>query len=169
MYSIGALMGGIDVLGIDITLERLHETVRKTAEDSKGKLQFYCGSSTDPATLRHVVGVAEGRSRVMVLLDSDHKAEHVLRELELYSKLVAPGMFIVVEDSNVDLFSDQYDLPDYKNNGPGRAIREFLARPEEQHRWEQNPVAERHLLTFNPGGYLRRVAVDGEVDPDVVL
>ena len=37
--------------------------------------------------------------RCMVILDSDHSAEHVAREIELYGPMVTPGCYLVVEDT----------------------------------------------------------------------
>lgn len=162
-YSIGQLMqpGGIEVLGIDITLSKMHEAVHTVAAHSGGKLSFFQGSSIAPDTMRHVVEKTAGKSRVMVLLDSDHTYDHVLAELELYHHLVAPGMFLVVEDTNIDGFCEHYGMVQYLDNGPARATREFLAAHPGM--WEVNELAERHLLTFNPGGYLRRLPVGTEV------
>lgn len=56
------------------------------------------GSSTDPDVVDDVTLMAVQHERVMVVLDSDHSAPHVAREMELYGPLVTPGCYMVVED-----------------------------------------------------------------------
>ena len=41
------------------------------------------------------------KDRVLVLLDSDHTKQHVLKELELYSELVPSGDYLLVNDTNM--------------------------------------------------------------------
>jgi len=103
-------------------------------------------SSTDPKVLAEVRSRVEGK-RTMVVLDSDHSSAHVLRELELYSPLVSPGLYLVVEDTATDTYFGKAD-------GPTGAVRDFLAKSNE---FTVDSDREKHLITFNPGGYLRRV------------
>jgi cephalosporin hydroxylase len=108
------------------------------------------GSSGDPEL---VGGVFRGRppgERRLVILDSDHSRAHVLRELELFAPRVPPGGYVVVEDSNAN---GNPVLPDF-GPGPREAIEEFLAAHPE---FEADRSREKFLMTFNPGGYLRRI------------
>jgi len=57
-------------------------------------------------------------SKVLVILDSLHTKEHVLKELELYSNFTSLNSYIIVQDTILYLGN-----PD---NGPMGAIKEFL-------------------------------------------
>jgi cephalosporin hydroxylase len=104
-------------------------------------------SSTDTDVVDEVRRMA-GDGRVMVVLDSDHSAAHVAAELEAYAPLVTPGCYVVVEDSIIGLVR-----PDLVP-GPTEALEAFLARTDD---FDVDRSREKFLVTFNPGGFLRRV------------
>ena len=81
----------------------------------------------------------------LVIHDAAHEEEAVLADLRLYAQLVTPGSYLIVEDGVRDLLSG---LP-----GPGGAIERFL---QESNDFEVDDSRERFLLTYNPGGFLRR-------------
>jgi hypothetical protein len=60
------------------------------------------GSSLDEAIAADVRRLAQGCGNVLVMLDSNHTHEHVLRELELYSPLVTKGNYLIVFDTIVE-------------------------------------------------------------------
>jgi cephalosporin hydroxylase len=93
---------------------------------------------------------AAGAGAVLVLLDSDHRRDHVLAELRAYAPMVTPGSYLVVEDSNIN------GHPVYEDFGPGptEAVQDFL---KERDDFEVDRSREKFLLSFNPGGWLRRV------------
>lgn len=109
------------------------------------------GSSVSAEVVEKVKKMCEGRKKVMVILDSDHSKEHVVKELELYAPLVSPGSILIVEDTIVN------GNPVMADHGPGpkEAIDEWLwLHPE----FEVNTMCEKFMLTFNRGGYLERKA-----------
>jgi cephalosporin hydroxylase len=112
------------------------------------KVDFLVGSSTAPEIIAEVKRRV-GNGKVLVILDSDHRRDHVLRELELYSPLVGVNGYIIVQDSNVNGRPVQ---PEY-GPGPGEAIEEFLKR---NNQFVQDRSRERLLMTMHPGGFLRR-------------
>jgi cephalosporin hydroxylase len=122
-------------------------------EDRSGRPQhpritYLTGSSTDPL----IVGQVKQRvrnSRVMAILDSDHREPHVLNELTIYSELVHPGDYLIVEDTSVN------GHPTFPGFGPGpmEAVEKFLARTDD---FVIDERCERFLMTLHPRGYLKR-------------
>jgi cephalosporin hydroxylase len=86
----------------------------------------------------------------MVLLDSDHHAPHVLKELKAYAPLVSVGSYLIVQDTNVN---GHPVLPRF-GPGPGEAVGEFLAADD---RFQIDRSREHLLFHMHPKGYLKRV------------
>ena len=114
------------------------------------RLTYLTASSTDPGVVAQVAERAAGAGAVLVVLDSDHRRDHVLAELRAYAPLVTPGSYLVVEDTNIN------GHPVYEAFGPGpmEAVEEFLATNKE---FESDRTRERFLFTMHPKGYLKRV------------
>lgn len=114
------------------------------------RIAYILGSSTDPAVLQRVHETVAGR-RAMVILDSDHSANHVYAEMLAYGPLVHVGDYMVVEDTNVN------GHPAWPGFGPGpmEALDRFLS---ERSDFEVDARCERFLMTLSPRGYLRRRA-----------
>jgi cephalosporin hydroxylase len=115
------------------------------------RITYLNRSSTDPATVEEIRSGLSSDERVMVVLDSDHRKEHVLEELRLYSKLVTPGQYLVVEDTNLH---GNPVLPEHAP-GPMEAVEAFVA---ENPTFHSDRTQEKFLLTFNPRGYLLRTS-----------
>jgi cephalosporin hydroxylase len=122
------------------------------------RLTYLSGSSTDPQTMKEVtrrIRDADGENAsVLVLLDSDHTREHVLDELRLYSPLVTPGSYVIVEDTNLN---GHPVWPDF-GPGPMEAVDLFLSENDD---FEIDTSREKFYLTWNPRGYLKRVKGGG--------
>lgn len=124
--------------------------IRDRASDVEHpRLTKLTGSSSDPEIRDQVLDEAPESGPVMVILDSDHTAEHVLAELRLWGDLVTAGSYLIVEDTNIN------GHPVYPGfgPGPGEAVESFLA---ERHDFAVDASRQKLLLTWNPGGYLRR-------------
>ncbi len=113
------------------------------------RITYLLGSSTSEETLRQVRDGIRPGERVMVVLDSDHHAEHVRRELEDYSPLVCQGCYLVVEDTNIN---GNPVLPDY-GPGPNEAVHDFLKSHKD---FAQDFSREYLGVTYFPGGWLKR-------------
>jgi len=105
------------------------------------RVTYLVGDSLSPEVYGEMVRQAAGQ-RTMVALDSLHTLEHVRNELSIYGLLVSPGCYLVVEDTVCGL-------------GAEVATAEFVAAHPE---FMVDDSSERHLLTLNRGGWLRRSA-----------
>ena len=116
----------------------------------KQHIRFFHGSSTDPAIVEQISRIVEGKT-VLVVLDSNHTMKHVREELRLYAPLVSAGSYIVVEDTHYD------SVPTHPERGPGpmAAVNAFL-REGGGNLFTQDVTREAMVMTFNPGGWLRR-------------
>jgi cephalosporin hydroxylase len=78
---------------------------------------------------------------VIVILDSDHSRDHVLKELEAYHGFVTPGSYLIVEDTNVN---NHPVLPEH-GPGPYEACEEFF--PKHPEFKADNRIPTYHLLS----------------------
>jgi cephalosporin hydroxylase len=142
------------VVGVDIEI-RPRNRVEIEKHPLFPRITMIEGSSIDPAVVARVRSLAEGRQRVMVVLDSNHSHDHVRRELELYAPLVTRGSYLVVMDTVVEEMPADF-FPDRnwgKGNNPKTAVCDFL---ETTDRFEVDDEIDRKLLmSVAPGGYLR--------------
>ena len=141
LASICDLMNRGRVVTIDIN--------EKAGRPQHERITYLLGSSTSAEIVQRVTTTIATGDRVLVILDSDHRRDHVLRELEIYSDLVTPGSYVIVEDSNVN----GHPVDPSFGAGPMEALREFLTN---DHRFKPDLNREKFLLTFNPSGYLRK-------------
>jgi cephalosporin hydroxylase len=113
---------------------------------SHPRITYVRGSSTDSAIVERIRAMTSGK-QTMVVLDSDHSADHVLAELSAYADLVSVGQYLIVEDTNLN------GHPVYENYGPGpwEALKLFK---RSDRRFKADRTREKYLFTFNPGGFL---------------
>jgi cephalosporin hydroxylase len=149
------LLGGDRlVVGVDIDI-RAHNRDEIERHPLYGRVRMIEGSSVDPQVFAQVEAEADGRDPVIVILDSNHTHDHVLRELELYSRLVGRGGYIVVCDTVIEEMPDDLfpDRPWGRGNNPRTAVRQFL---ETTDRFEvAGEIDAKLLITVAPGGHLR--------------
>lgn len=111
-------------------------------------VHFICGNSIAPETVAEARSVSAGR-KTLVLADGDHAADHVLQEMRLYAPLVSEGSYFIAEDGIVDVMEWKEYTP-----GPMVAAQRFLAETDE---FALDRSREKFLLTYAPGGFLKRV------------
>jgi cephalosporin hydroxylase len=149
------------VIGIDVEI-RPHNRAAIDAHELSGFLSLVEGSSVDPAVVARVRGTVAPGATVLVVLDSNHTRAHVLSELEAYGPLVSVGSYIVAADGiTKDLVGAPRSRPDWGENNPTQAAREFVSRhPEfviEEPAWPFNEGVVDTRVTYWPDGFIRRV------------
>jgi len=141
LASLFDLIGNGRIISIDID---------DLARPPHPRVKYLLGSSTDPAIFETVSASVDREEKVLVILDSDHSKDHVLKEMELWSPIVTVDSYLIVEDSNINGHPVHCEF----GEGPMEAIRDFLKTHDE---FETDLTREKFLITFNPGGYLRRI------------
>lgn len=148
------------VIGIDI---QIPAEVRAAVEADRlsHRITMIEGDSAAPEIVSKVRTLVGDAAPVMVILDSDHTCQHVLRELEAYAPLVTPGSCIIAEDGVMhDLADVPGGSPDWFHNNPTEAARQFAAAHREfeirQPAWKFNRGELRSNVTYWPDGWLWR-------------
>jgi cephalosporin hydroxylase len=150
------LIGKGMVLGIDIDI-RKHNKKEIENHFLYKRIKMIEGSSVDENVSRTVYKFAKDKRKIMVILDSNHTHEHVLKEMQLYSPLVTRGSYMIVFDTVIDDIPKSFfkNKPWSKNNNPKSAIKEFL---KNSYRFKIDKAIENKLLiTAAPSGFLKRV------------
>lgn len=156
----GAFLGGstlyfahlLDLIGHGTVLSVELEDSWMPAARHHPRVVTIAGDSVGPETLRAVRDRVPIGASCFVILDSDHRAEHVLAELRAYERFVRPGNYLIVEDSNLN---GHPILPGW-GPGPWEAVETFLG--ENSHFVPDRAREQKLLLTFAPFGWLKRVS-----------
>ncbi len=114
------------------------------------RITYLLGSSISEEIIEQVRKLICNTEKVMVMLDSEHKKEHVLNELRIYSQFVPKGSYIIVEDTNINGHPVDRDF----GPGPMEAVEDFL---KENSNFIIDRSKEKFYMTFNPKGYLKRI------------
>jgi len=115
------------------------------------RIHYLQGSSLDKNIIKGIENRIEPKSIVLVILDSLHSTNHVLQELEIYSKYVTKGSYLIVEDTNL---AGNPVFAGHTYGGPMLAVKKFLKNNKD---FIPDKDRERFRMTFAPNGFLRRV------------
>lgn len=152
--SILEMIGKGEVLGIDINI-KMHNKKEIEKHSMYKRITMIEGSSIDKNIIKKVEQFAKKKKKILVILDSNHTHNHVLRELNVYSPLVSKGSYLIVFDTIIESMSEEYtkNRPWGVGNNPKTAVEEFLKKND---RFKIDKKIERALmLTVAPGGYLK--------------
>jgi len=158
MLELNAACGGpadAYVLGIDIDI-REHNRKAIESHPLSARITMIEGSSIDSDVVNQVVAASQGKQSVIVLLDSNHSADHVLSELEAYAPLTTVGSYCVVFDTVIEELPTESsaDRPWGPGNSPKTAVNKYLDTHDEF--TIDRTIDARLLISVAPGGYLFR-------------
>ena len=109
------------------------------------------GETTSQEVFQQVKRLVDNKT-AMVILDSNHSCDHVLKELQLYSGFVSKENYLIVEDTNVN---GHPVLPHF-GPGPFEAVKQFLKTRAD---FVVDKACEKFCVTFFPSGFLKRVSL----------
>jgi cephalosporin hydroxylase len=132
-------------MGFDCRIIGIDVTDRPTAVKHP-RIQWVIGDATTREVQARVAELA-GDRRGLVIEDSDHKYTVTKALIEHYERYVAPGNYLVVEDTCVEALQ----LPPFP--GPIGAVKEFLETHKD---FVSDRSREKYIMTYNPTGYLLR-------------
>lgn len=147
LLAAGGREGG--VISIDVTHEALHPLV--TAHP---RIRFLLGDSAADSILQQAMELIPARRQggLLLMLDSDHAAAHVLRELTAWVPLLRRGDYLIVEDTIVNGHPVR---PEF-GPGPFEAVADYLA--QNPHRLQADDAREAKFgCTFAHRGYFKVV------------
>jgi len=126
------------------------DTTERPNRPEHARIKYINGSSSDPQIFEQVKKLTGDDKKIMMVLDSDHSKDHVIKEMNLWYSLVNLNNYMIVEDTNVN------GHPVRNNFGPGpmEAVDEFL---QSNDMFEIDFYQQKFLMTQNPRGYLKRV------------
>ena len=148
------LIGHGKVIGIDIDI-RSHNKKEIESHPMFNRITMFEGDSTSLEIAKKVYSISRKYNKILVILDSNHTHEHVLKELNLYAPLVSIGSYCVVFDTMIEDSNVVYDRPWGKGNNPKTAVWEYLKSHNEF--VIDKKIENKLLLTVAPDGYLKRV------------
>ena len=140
------------VIGVDIDIRKKNELALKKHPLSKN-IKLFKGSSISEEIIKKLKKNLFNK-KVLVVLDSMHTEEHVLKELEIYSKIVTKNSYLIVQDTFVEFFPKNHfkNRPWDKGNNPLTAVKKFLKT--NKNFVVDNKISSKIGITENPMGYL---------------
>jgi cephalosporin hydroxylase len=150
------------VIGIDIEI-RPHN--RKAIEEHflyKDYIEMIEGSSVDSDTVNQVKNKVKKGETVLVILDSNHTKDHVLKELQAYSDIVSVGSYIVATDGIMELVCGlDRTAPHWIHDNPKAAAIEFVKSNKnytiETPAFPFNESSINDPVTYWPSSYIKRI------------
>lgn len=119
-----------NVIGIDIDLKP--HTLEAVQRSIFGKsIKLIEADSTSDKIHKKLDSYISKQSRVMVVLDSNHTEDHVYQELQIFSRYVTEGNYLLVLDTVIEFLNAEKDRAWGPGNSPFSAVQRFLKETNE--------------------------------------
>ncbi len=144
------------IIGVDIFIP--DDLKKRIFSKSKSKkIKLITADSTDIKTFQKIKKLCGKYKNILIHLDSDHTKNHVLKEINLYSKLLKINNYLIVGDTIIENIPKQMHRKREwsKGNNPMNAIIEFLKKNKNFK--IDKKINLKQLLTNNPNGYLKKI------------
>ena len=154
--SLCKTLGLKGVIGVDTYIPK---DLKKRLYKKKPKntvLKLFEGSSTDKKIFNKIKKILKNK-KAMVILDSDHTHQHVLNELNLYSKLIKKNQYLICGDTIIAYQPKAKTRPrDWtRKKNPLSALNEFLKKNNSFK--NDKEIQNKLLLTNMPHGWLKKI------------
>ena len=148
------------VIGVDIEIRPKNREAIE-AHELVPFITLVEGDSSDPKIVKKVKSLVKPNEVVLVILDSCHTKNHVLKELEAYHGLVTPGSYIIATDGFMKYLCDvPRGKVEWIKDNPAEAVKKFIKRHSEfeieKPTWPFNESGLTEDVTHWPEAYLKR-------------
>ena len=119
---------------------------------------MYEKSSTDNELLNTLKNkYSMNKSKKIIILDSNHTKDHVLKELRFYSKLLNKGDYLIVMDTVIEFINQKFNKKKNfrKGNSPYNATKIFLRDNNDY--IVDDYYENKSFLTGARNGFLRKI------------
>lgn len=150
------------VIGVDIEI-RTHNRKAIEEHELSDMITLIEGDAVADTTIAEVSKLIKPEDTVIVILDSNHTYDHVLNELNSYSKFVSIDSYIVSTDGIMRNVADTpLGHPGWVTDNPANAAEDFVACRDdfkiETPKWLFNESNLDKSLTAWPSAWLKRTS-----------
>ncbi len=150
------VLGLKGVIGVDTYIPKDLKKRLSIKKPSGTFLKLFEGSSTDITIFKKIKKILKNK-KAMVILDSDHTHDHVLNELNLYSKIIKKNQYLICGDTIIAYQPKAKSRPREwtRKKNPLSALKVFLKKNTNFKNDES--IQNKLLLTNMPNGWLKKI------------
>jgi cephalosporin hydroxylase len=144
-----------NVLGIDIKIKSNNKK-RLFSKPLSRNIKLFEKNSIDSSLFKKITKIVKEK-KIIVILDSNHSHDHVLKELNMYSQLIKKNGYIIVMDTVTEFIDKKHVNKgrDFgKGNSPYTAVKVFLKTNSKF--IIDRDYENKSLITSAPSGFLKK-------------